>query len=148
MCAGPSENFGCGSACPVLLVVPHRSLAWWVLEIERWLVRDKFTHVVYAGEKTSRDVIRSREWTLRDCRAATVLEKAGTAVDVVPFFFYKFDILVTTPAVLHEDCSLLSTVSWSLIAAEASECNFEQLRATLQVLLGRRSVSMECHVRV
>jgi hypothetical protein len=128
----PTGTHVAGSSCPVLLVVPHQNLTWWILELEKWLVPDKFRHVVYVGDAASREIIRTKEWLSPDSKDANKTS-ADDAAEALPFAFYKFDLVITTPVIIQEDRAILGAVSWSLLAAESPRvCKIEQLCATLK----------------
>ncbi|KAM9841440.1 chromodomain-helicase-DNA-binding protein 1 [Aulostomus maculatus] len=83
---------------PFLLVVPLSTLTSWQREIQLWA--PQMNIVVYLGDISSRNMIRTHEWM-------HVLNKR-----------LKFNILLTTYEILLKDKSFLGSVNWAFIGVD------------------------------
>uniref|UniRef100_A0A4W3JUQ5 Chromodomain helicase DNA binding protein 1 n=1 Tax=Callorhinchus milii TaxID=7868 RepID=A0A4W3JUQ5_CALMI len=83
---------------PFLLVVPLSTLTSWQREIELW--SPEMNVVVYLGDISSRNVIRTYEWMHPQNKRL------------------KFNILLTTYEILLKDKSFLGGVNWAFIGVD------------------------------
>lgn len=83
---------------PFLLVVPLSTLTSWQREIQTWAPQMNF--VVYLGDITSRNVIRTHEWMHPQTKRL------------------KFNILLTTYEILLKDKSFLGGLNWAFIGVD------------------------------
>ncbi|XP_061479135.1 chromodomain-helicase-DNA-binding protein 1 isoform X2 [Rhineura floridana] len=83
---------------PFLLVVPLSTLTSWQREIQTWA--PQMNAVVYLGDITSRNVIRTHEWMHPQTKRL------------------KFNILLTTYEILLKDKSFLGGLNWAFIGVD------------------------------
>uniref|UniRef100_A0A670JCK7 Chromodomain helicase DNA binding protein 1 n=1 Tax=Podarcis muralis TaxID=64176 RepID=A0A670JCK7_PODMU len=83
---------------PFLLVVPLSTLTSWQREIQIWA--PQMNAVVYLGDITSRNVIRTHEWMHLQTKRL------------------KFNILLTTYEILLKDKSFLGGLNWAFIGVD------------------------------
>ncbi|KAJ1208478.1 hypothetical protein NDU88_003863, partial [Pleurodeles waltl] len=83
---------------PFLLVVPLSTLTSWQREIQIWA--PQMNAVVYLGDISSRNVIRTHEWMHMPTRRL------------------KFNIILTTYEILLKDKSFLGGLSWAFIGVD------------------------------
>uniref|UniRef100_A0A671RH31 Chromodomain-helicase-DNA-binding protein 1-like n=1 Tax=Sinocyclocheilus anshuiensis TaxID=1608454 RepID=A0A671RH31_9TELE len=83
---------------PFLLVVPLSTLTSWQREIQLWA--PQINVVVYLGDISSRNMIRTHEWMHPQTKRL------------------KFNILLTTYEILLKDKSFLGNVSWAFIGVD------------------------------
>ncbi|XP_069748426.1 chromodomain-helicase-DNA-binding protein 1 isoform X3 [Narcine bancroftii] len=83
---------------PFLLVVPLSTLTSWQREIEMWA--PEMNVVVYLGDISSRNMIRTYEWMHPQTKRL------------------KFNILLTTYEILLKDKSFLGSVNWAFIGVD------------------------------
>ncbi|XP_061703590.1 chromodomain-helicase-DNA-binding protein 1 isoform X2 [Syngnathoides biaculeatus] len=83
---------------PFLLVVPLSTLTSWQREIQLWA--PQMNVVVYLGDISSRNMIRTHEWMHVHSKRL------------------KFNILLTTYEILLKDKSFLGSVNWSFIGVD------------------------------
>ncbi|XP_037340666.2 chromodomain-helicase-DNA-binding protein 1 [Pungitius pungitius] len=83
---------------PFLLVVPLSTLTSWQREIQLWAPQMNF--VVYLGDISSRNMIRTHEWIHVHSKRL------------------KFNILLTTYEILLKDKSFLGNVNWAFIGVD------------------------------
>uniref|UniRef100_A0A671KUF0 Chromodomain-helicase-DNA-binding protein 1-like n=1 Tax=Sinocyclocheilus anshuiensis TaxID=1608454 RepID=A0A671KUF0_9TELE len=83
---------------PFLLVVPLSTLTSWQREIQLWAPQINF--VVYLGDISSRNMIRTHEWMHPQTKRL------------------KFNVLLTTYEILLKDKSFLGNVSWAFIGVD------------------------------
>lgn len=83
---------------PFLLVVPLSTLDSWRREFEIWA--PEMNAVVYLGDVTSRNTIRTYEW----CHAHNNR--------------IKFNVLLTTYEILLKDKSFLNAISWAVLGVD------------------------------
>ncbi|XP_062985638.1 chromodomain-helicase-DNA-binding protein 1 isoform X1 [Elgaria multicarinata webbii] len=83
---------------PFLLVVPLSTLTSWQREIQTWA--PQMNAVVYLGDITSRNVIRTHEWMHLQTKRL------------------KFNILLTTYEILLKDKSFLGGLNWAFIGVD------------------------------
>ncbi|KAM3600085.1 uncharacterized protein V6R79_017148 [Siganus canaliculatus] len=83
---------------PFLLVVPLSTLTSWQREIQLWA--PQMNVVVYLGDISSRNMIRTHEWMHVHTKRM------------------KFNILLTTYEILLKDKSFLGSVSWAFIGVD------------------------------
>ncbi|XP_078421899.1 chromodomain-helicase-DNA-binding protein 1 isoform X2 [Cetorhinus maximus] len=83
---------------PFLLVVPLSTLTSWQREIEMWA--PEMNVVVYLGDISSRNMIRTYEWMHPQTKRL------------------KFNILLTTYEILLKDKSFLGGVNWAFIGVD------------------------------
>ncbi|CAI5787223.1 chromodomain-helicase-DNA-binding protein 1 isoform X1 [Podarcis lilfordi] len=83
---------------PFLLVVPLSTLTSWQREIQIWA--PQMNAVVYLGDITSRNVIRTHEWMHPQTKRL------------------KFNILLTTYEILLKDKSFLGGLNWAFIGVD------------------------------
>ncbi|XP_010792421.1 chromodomain-helicase-DNA-binding protein 1-like [Notothenia coriiceps] len=83
---------------PFLLVVPLSTLTCWQREIQLWAPLMNF--VVYLGDISSRNMIRTHEWMHPHNKRL------------------KFNIILTTYEILLKDKSFLGAVSWAFIGVD------------------------------
>uniref|UniRef100_A0A665V5I3 Uncharacterized protein n=1 Tax=Echeneis naucrates TaxID=173247 RepID=A0A665V5I3_ECHNA len=83
---------------PFLLVVPLSTLTSWQREIQLWA--SQMNVVVYLGDISSRNVIRTQEWMHVHSKRL------------------KFNILLTTYEILLKDKSFLGSVNWAFIGVD------------------------------
>ncbi|XP_078252560.1 chromodomain-helicase-DNA-binding protein 1 isoform X1 [Rhinoraja longicauda] len=83
---------------PFLLVVPLSTLTSWQREIELW--SPEINVVVYLGDISSRNMIRTYEWMHPQTKRL------------------KFNILLTTYEILLKDKSFLGNVNWAFIGVD------------------------------
>uniref|UniRef100_A0A672QFZ7 Uncharacterized protein n=1 Tax=Sinocyclocheilus grahami TaxID=75366 RepID=A0A672QFZ7_SINGR len=83
---------------PFLLVVPLSTLTSWQREIQLWA--PQINVVVYLGDISSRNMIRTHEWMHPQTKRL------------------KFNVLLTTYEILLKDKSFLGNVSWAFIGVD------------------------------
>uniref|UniRef100_A0A8C0UEB0 Chromodomain helicase DNA binding protein 1 n=1 Tax=Cyanistes caeruleus TaxID=156563 RepID=A0A8C0UEB0_CYACU len=83
---------------PFLLVVPLSTLTSWQREIQTWA--PQMNAVVYLGDITSRNMIRTHEWMHPQTKRL------------------KFNILLTTYEILLKDKSFLGGLNWAFIGVD------------------------------
>ncbi|XP_074667955.1 chromodomain-helicase-DNA-binding protein 1 isoform X1 [Strix aluco] len=83
---------------PFLLVVPLSTLTSWQREIQTWA--PQMNAVVYLGDITSRNMIRTHEWMHLQTKRL------------------KFNILLTTYEILLKDKSFLGGLNWAFIGVD------------------------------
>ncbi|XP_063996782.1 chromodomain-helicase-DNA-binding protein 1 [Pogoniulus pusillus] len=83
---------------PFLLVVPLSTLTSWQREIQTWA--SQMNAVVYLGDVTSRNMIRTHEWMHPQNKRL------------------KFNILLTTYEILLKDKSFLGGLNWAFIGVD------------------------------
>uniref|UniRef100_A0A8C4UC22 DNA helicase n=1 Tax=Falco tinnunculus TaxID=100819 RepID=A0A8C4UC22_FALTI len=83
---------------PFLLVVPLSTLTSWQREIQTWA--PQMNSVVYLGDITSRNMIRTHEWMHPQTKRL------------------KFNILLTTYEILLKDKSFLGGLNWAFIGVD------------------------------
>ncbi|XP_031470739.1 chromodomain-helicase-DNA-binding protein 1 isoform X2 [Phasianus colchicus] len=83
---------------PFLLVVPLSTLTSWQREIQTWA--PQMNAVVYLGDITSRNMIRTHEWMHPQSKRL------------------KFNILLTTYEILLKDKSFLGGLNWAFIGVD------------------------------
>uniref|UniRef100_A0AAX7V3E9 DNA helicase n=1 Tax=Astatotilapia calliptera TaxID=8154 RepID=A0AAX7V3E9_ASTCA len=83
---------------PFLLVVPLSTLTSWQREIQLWA--PQMNVVVYLGDISSRNMIRTHEWMHSHSKRL------------------KFNILLTTYEILLKDKSFLGSVNWAFIGVD------------------------------
>ncbi|XP_037979733.1 chromodomain-helicase-DNA-binding protein 1 isoform X3 [Motacilla alba alba] len=83
---------------PFLLVVPLSTLTSWQREIQTWA--PQMNAVVYLGDITSRNMIRTHEWMHPQTKRL------------------KFNILLTTYEILLKDKSFLGSLNWAFIGVD------------------------------
>ncbi|XP_023253615.1 chromodomain-helicase-DNA-binding protein 1 [Seriola lalandi dorsalis] len=83
---------------PFLLVVPLSTLTSWQREIQLWATQ--MNVVVYLGDISSRNMIRTHEWMHVHSKRL------------------KFNILLTTYEILLKDKSFLGSVNWAVIGVD------------------------------
>ncbi|KAG7221215.1 hypothetical protein INR49_017432, partial [Caranx melampygus] len=83
---------------PFLLVVPLSTLTSWQREIQLWAAQ--MNVVVYLGDISSRNMIRTHEWMHVHSKRL------------------KFNILLTTYEILLKDKSFLGSVNWAFIGVD------------------------------
>ncbi|KAF3702432.1 Chromodomain-helicase-DNA-binding protein 1 [Channa argus] len=83
---------------PFLLVVPLSTLTSWQREIQLWA--PQMNVVVYLGDISSRNMIRTHEWMHVHSKRL------------------KFNILLTTYEILLKDKSFLGSVNWAIIGVD------------------------------
>ncbi|XP_029024995.1 chromodomain-helicase-DNA-binding protein 1 [Betta splendens] len=83
---------------PFLLVVPLSTLTSWQREIQLWA--PQMNVVVYLGDISSRNMIRTHEWMHLHSKRL------------------KFNILLTTYEILLKDKSFLGSVNWAFIGVD------------------------------
>ena len=83
---------------PFLMVVPLSTMAAWQKEFDQWA--SEINLVVYIGDVSSRNMIRSYEW----CHAGNKR--------------LKFNVLLTTYEILLKDKGFLGSVSWAALGID------------------------------
>ncbi|OHT14974.1 SNF2 family N-terminal domain containing protein [Tritrichomonas foetus] len=88
---------------PYLIVAPLSTLPHWKNEFDRW---SDFNTVIYHGSTTSREIIESTEFNVRDETGRIVPSKFGC------------DVVITTYETISKSFNLFSNIEWRYLVAD------------------------------
>eukprot|EP00303_Exanthemachrysis_gayraliae_P003284 CAMPEP_0206000780 /NCGR_PEP_ID=MMETSP1464-20131121/1691_1 /ASSEMBLY_ACC=CAM_ASM_001124 /TAXON_ID=119497 /ORGANISM="Exanthemachrysis gayraliae, Strain RCC1523" /LENGTH=478 /DNA_ID=CAMNT_0053374049 /DNA_START=27 /DNA_END=1460 /DNA_ORIENTATION=+ len=99
---------------PFLVVAPLSTLQHWQRELEAWT---DLNTVLYHGSADSRDAIVAHEWRYADLDAAAEGAASKGGPPAVPGLV-KFEVLITTFEILHQDLDRLRKVKWRYLVVD------------------------------